>query len=76
MDKENGNRKRSTKGNTRKYEEEGKSKIDNEEGKGKGIKLECKGFKKTRRRILRLCETIWDSGSDRDMGRGTDLEKI
>jgi hypothetical protein len=37
MDKKNGNRKRSTKENTRKYEEGGKNKIDNEEGKGKGI---------------------------------------
>jgi hypothetical protein len=46
MDKENGNRKISIKGNTkRRYEEEGRSKKDNQDGKG-------------RRNILGLCETI------------------
>jgi hypothetical protein len=58
MDKVNGNRKRSTKGNTGRYEEEGKSRIDNEDGKGEGIILERRVFKKKRRIILGLCETI------------------
>jgi hypothetical protein len=63
MDKENGNRKISIKGNTkRRYEEEGRSKKDNQDGKG-------------RRNILGLCETIWDSGFARDMGGGTELNK-
>jgi hypothetical protein len=60
MDKENGNRKRSAKGNTREQirRRRHEQKRDNEEVKGEGIILECSEFKKRRRRILRLRETI------------------
>jgi hypothetical protein len=42
----------------RRYEEEGRSKKDNEDGKDEGIILERGRFKKKRRKMLGLCETI------------------
>jgi hypothetical protein len=53
------NQKRSTKGNTKeKIRSGGEQQKDNKNGKGEGTILERSRFKKKRKRILRLCETI------------------
>jgi hypothetical protein len=53
----------------------GHKKKNNENGKSEGIIWERSGFKKKRRRVLGLRETICDSGSGRNMGRETKLGK-
>jgi hypothetical protein len=55
MNRENGNRKRSTKRNTRrKIRGEGTSKKDNEDGKGEGLYCNVVGLRKKK-------EDFWDS---------------